>query len=115
MIFRENHKYEVQSKISDEIFQQFLQYLINGTETEIYFDTIYELNQLSKEFQINELQEKIEKKRKQWREIENYFDQQPPNQSQTAADYMQDTSEINQKFSKFVFNVFFIFKEFEDF
>ena len=76
LVFNNDHKYQVQSKVSEEVFQEFYQYLIDGTEPEIHFDTIYELKQLSQEFEIQELKLNIENKKNQWREIEKFFQQQ---------------------------------------
>lgn len=59
-----NFKYQIQSNISEEVFQQFYQYLIDGTEPDINSDTIYELEQISQEFQIKELQVKIDEEKK---------------------------------------------------
>lgn len=97
LIFNDDHKYQVQSKVSEEVFQEFYQYLLDGTEPEIHFDTIYEFKQLSQEFEIQELKLNIEKKKNQWREIEKFFQQQPtinstqndPNLDQTIAQIFQ--------------------------
>lgn len=55
LIFNDDHKYQVQSNVSEEVFQEFYQYLIDGTEPEIHFDTIYELKQLSQELKFKSL------------------------------------------------------------
>lgn len=52
-------KYEVKSKVSEDVFKAFVEYLIEGTDIEIHFDTIYELKQLGKEFAISDLLEKL--------------------------------------------------------
>lgn len=66
---RSDYTYEVQSKVSEEVFEIFLQYLIDGSEIEIHLGTIYEPKQLGQEFQISELLQKIDLKKKLWREI----------------------------------------------
>lgn len=77
-------KYDVKSKVSEDVFKAFVEYLIEGTDIEIHFDTIYELKQLGEEFSISELLEKIESKKNKWREIEKFFEQQQPSTSSEA-------------------------------
>lgn len=69
-------KYEVKSKVSEEVFKSFVEYLIDGTDIEIHLDTIYELKQLAEEFEISELLKKIQTKKDKWREIEKVLEQQ---------------------------------------
>lgn len=68
-------KYEIQSKVSFEVFKQFRQYLIDGTIPEIHLDTIYEIKQLSEKFEIQELLSKINEKKEKWREFEKNMDE----------------------------------------
>ena len=97
LIFNDDHKYQVQSKVSEEVFQEFYQYLIDGTEPEIHFDTIYELKQLSQEFEIQELKLNIENKKNQWREIEKNFQQQSTiNSTQNDPNLDQKIEQIYQ-------------------
>lgn len=94
LIFDKDHKYQVQSKVSEEVFQQFFQYLIDGIEPEIHFDTIYEFKQLSQEFEIQELKLNIENKKNQWRSIEQFFQQQSTINSTATT---SDISSVNQQ------------------
>ena len=75
-LMRNECKYEVQSKVSEEVFQIFHQYVVDGTTPEIHVDNIYELNQLAREFQISELLELIENMKKRWQEFEKYLEKQ---------------------------------------
>lgn len=79
---RDTYKYEVQSKVSDEVFQIFLQYLVDGTEPKIHLDTIYELKQLAQEFQIVKLLQKITDKFNRWQELEKILENESPNTTQ---------------------------------
>lgn len=100
---RNEYKYEVQSKVDDENFQIFFEYLVDGKEPEIHLDNIYELKQLAKEFQISELIEKINEKFKKWREIEKTLDQQSTSsnvESLQPADITQAIQQIYQIFDK---------------
>lgn len=101
LIFKEDHKYVVQSKVSNEVFQQFLQYLIDKTEPEIQFDTIYELKQLSDEFEIKELKELIEKKKQKWLEMEKFFEEQSTSAHTSTVTTTQEDPAIKQQLVQF--------------
>lgn len=66
LIFNSNHEYQVESNVSDEVFQSFIEYLVNDRLPEIEIETFDEFLQLSEEFQI--LREFIEEKRGQFGE-----------------------------------------------
>lgn len=63
-------KYEIESRVSLEVLDMFIQYLVDGIEPEIHFDTIYEFQQLADEFEIQDLSEKVKQKREKFREME---------------------------------------------
>lgn len=52
LIFNKNHQYQVESKVSENVFQSFLKYLINDDIPDIQIYNFNEYLQLSKEFQI---------------------------------------------------------------
>lgn len=52
LIFNKNHQYQVESKVSENVFQSFLKYLINDDIPDIQIDNFNEYLQLSKEFKI---------------------------------------------------------------
>ena len=72
----DNHHYVVQSKVSEEVFDQFYLYLKEGNEPEVHIDNLFELQQLSVEFCTREIKEMIQKKTAKWREIETQHEQQ---------------------------------------
>ncbi|KAK8840195.1 hypothetical protein M9Y10_031139 [Tritrichomonas musculus] len=90
----DDHKYVIKSQVSEDILQLFIRYLVEGEEPEIHFDTIYELSQLSHEFQIDELNSMISAKRKKWREVETYIENQAISPQTEKQD---DTKEQIQK------------------
>lgn len=69
-----NKKYTIQSNVSEEVFQTFLRYLIEGTLSEIHIDSFVQLNELAREFGIEELKTAIEKKKQKWIECEKILE-----------------------------------------
>lgn len=72
----DNQQYVVQSKVSEEVFDQFFLYLKEGQEPEVHIDNLFELQQLSVEFCTREIKELIQRKTAKWREIEAQLEQQ---------------------------------------
>lgn len=94
-------KYEVKSKVSEETFKTFVQYLIDGKAIEIHLDTIYELKLLAEEFKISELLEQIETKKNKWRKIEKILEQQQFSSSETNEGKVSIEQQIQQLYKLF--------------
>lgn len=70
----ENHEYHILSKVSENVFKDFIQYLINGRELDIHFDNIYELTLLSEEFNIQEMKENLDTIKSNYRSHETIIE-----------------------------------------
>lgn len=66
LITSQNHQYEIQSNVSDDVFQSFIEYLVYSKHPDIQIDNIHEYIELSTEFNI--LQDIIENKKKEFGE-----------------------------------------------
>lgn len=66
LVFDNQHQYKVESDVSEEVFQSFLNYLINDTLPDIQINNFNEFLQLNQEFQL--LDDIIEEKKKQFGE-----------------------------------------------
>lgn len=55
-ILKQGEPYDVSSKVSEELFQQFVDYLDKKIDIEIHIDNYIELSQLASEFTQEELQ-----------------------------------------------------------
>lgn len=64
-------QYEIQSKISSEVFHSFVDYLSKNILPEIHFDNYYEYVQLNQEFQIVQIQNLLDTVKQKWRQLEN--------------------------------------------
>lgn len=95
-IIQPGRKYDVQSKVKDEIFAIFLKYLNDGTQPEIYFDNIYDFQQLADEFQILELQQRIKDKFQRYRDMEKALEQQALTSQNGNNNTPNSSQEINQ-------------------
>lgn len=76
-----DYKYEIQSKVSKEVFQIFYDYLVDGTEPELHIDNIFELGLLAQEFKLEEIIKSIKIKKAKLREYENFLENQTSSQS----------------------------------
>lgn len=63
-----NHRYEIQSNISEEVFQSFVNYISSGELPIIDRDNYDDFNQLNQEFCITQLAEFLQSKRKEFGE-----------------------------------------------
>lgn len=68
-----SRSYQVKSSVSPEVFQEFVKYLIDGSDPEVQIDNFYELLQLSNEFHADQLKNLINAKKAQWKEYEKSF------------------------------------------
>lgn len=66
LIFGLNHQYHIESDVSDEVFQSFIQYLISDEIPDIQINNINEFSELSKEFHL--LEEVIQNKKEEFGE-----------------------------------------------
>lgn len=66
LIFGLNHQYHIESDVSDEVFQSFMQYLISDEIPDIQINNINEFSELSKEFHL--LEEVIQNKKEEFGE-----------------------------------------------
>lgn len=65
-----NHKYFVESNISEQNFQSFIDFLVNDKEPNITTYNYYDFLQLSQEFQYTKLEELIQSIKKNWNKFE---------------------------------------------
>lgn len=70
-----NKQYVVQSKVSTEVFEEFILYLTEGKLPEVHIDNLFELQQLSVEFCTDDIKQSIHQKIDKWREIEAKLEQ----------------------------------------
>ena len=71
LIFNVDHRYEVQSKVSEEVFESFIKYLIEEEEPKIEINNYHEYLELKEEFNI--MKEIITKKEKEWSQDLEYI------------------------------------------
>lgn len=72
----DNHEYVVQSKVDEEVFNEFILYLTEDKTPEIHIDNIFGLQQLAIEFGTKDIIDAIKRKADKWREIETQLENQ---------------------------------------
>ena len=68
----DSHQYVVQSKVSEEVLNEFILYLTEGKITEVHIDNLFELKQLAQEFNTCKIIDAVKKKPPNCEKL-NYF------------------------------------------
>lgn len=91
LVFNEEHKYEIKSKVSEEVLQSFINYLINGEIPKITITNFFEYSELSQEF--NQLKEVIQAKQAEFGENLSFFEGLQSQNQQTRTFYEDQISQ----------------------
>lgn len=73
---RDNRQYVVQSKVSEEVLEEYILYLTKGKEPEVHIDNNFQYQQLAVEFGTQKISELIQAKISKWRQIEAQLEHQ---------------------------------------
>lgn len=95
---KKQNQYEIQSKISSEVFHSFVNYLVNDNLPDIHFDNYFEYFMLNQEFQIDIITNLLDTVKQKWRQLENQdrmLQQIVSSYNQLTNDYQQLLQKIN--------------------
>lgn len=73
LVLNPNHEYTVKSKVSEAVFQSFLEHWLKGTPSDIQIYNIDEYIQLNQEFQFKQLDTLLKSKEEEFGEDLQYF------------------------------------------